>query len=224
MSALLAGGIGSPDVATLVFSLAAAILYLAAAGQPPSIRKTGIAALPVALLAILLVLDRGYVVLIGALLFAAFAEMLLAQERLNAYLAGLGALLAVRVIYAVIFGLSALPVVVLNRERWRGIAVALVAIAVVWTVRRIWRHAGMLRWPAVIYALVVMAMCAAAAALPPPWVLAGAVLLAASDIGVAFGRFLLPADRQMPVQAVRLTWLARYCGQALIAFAALRLI
>ena len=74
VSTLLAGGIEAPGVATLVFSAAAALLALASAGQPASVRKTGIAAMAMALLAILVVLRNGHALLTGVLLLAASAK------------------------------------------------------------------------------------------------------------------------------------------------------
>lgn len=223
MSDLLAGGVEAPGVATLVFSAAAALLALASADRPPSIRKTGVVALTMALLAVLVVLRNGHVLLVAALLIAAFGETLLVQDRLSAYLAGLGVQLALRAIYCVLFSFAGQPQLFGNQP-WRAAAVVATAAAAVWLVNRIRPYAGALRWPAAIYALFTVMMCATAAAVPPPWVLLGAALLTASDAATAYGRFLSATDEEMSLPTIRLSFLARYLGQAVIVLAGLALI
>ena len=223
MSAFLAGGVEAPDLATLIFSAAAALLALASAGGPASIRKTGIVALSMALLSILVVLRDGPLLLAGVLLLAAFGEMLLVQDRLSAYLSGLGVQLAVRAAYGTLFFSVSRPRLFVS-EPWRGAVVVLVTLGAIWLLRRIWLHAGPLRWPALIYAFFVLAMCAAAAAVRPPSLLLGALFLAASDVELALDRFLRPRNENTPLSTVRLTFLARYLGQALLVLAGLGLI
>ncbi len=223
MTALLAGGLQTPGVATLVFSAVAALLALASAGRPPSIRKTGVSALAMALLGILVVLLDGHVLLAAALLLAAFGEALAVQDRLSAYLASLGVQLAVRAVYCVLFAFASQPAL-LGSAPWRSVAAVAVAAGAAWLLRRIWPFAGPLRWPALIYALASLAMCLTAATVAPPAVLAGAVLLSASDAGTAVDRFLRPRDRETPLSTLRLTFLARYLGQALVVLAGLGLI
>lgn len=223
MSTLLAGGIQAPGVATLIFSVAAALLALASAGRPASIRKTGVVALAVALLAILVVLRNGHALLAGVLLLAAFGETLLVQDRLAAYLSGLGIQLAVRVVYGALFFLGSRPQLFASQP-WRAAIIVAIIVGAAWLLRRIWPYTGPLRWPALIYALIVLAMCAAGASVRSPWVLSGALLLAASDVGTAVDRFLRPSDEKMYLSTTRLTFLARYMGQALIALAGLGLI
>lgn len=223
MSALLAQGIQAPGLATLVFSAAAALMALASADRPPSIRKTGACAMAMALLGILVVLEDGYALLAAVLLLAAFGEALAVQDRLSAYLAGLGVQLAVRAAYCVLFALASHPELLATRP-WRAAAVAVLAAGAAWLLRRVWPFAGPLRWPAAIYAFFTATMCATSATVEPGWVLAGAVLLAASDAGVAFDRFLRRRDRETPVSTIRLTFLARYLGQLLVVLAGLSLI
>lgn len=223
MNTFMNGGLQSPAVATLLFSAIAALLAILVAGQPVSARKTGAVALPLALLAILVVIEKGYVLLGGALLVSSFGEMLLVQDRLSAYVTGLGVMLAARVVYVVLFALGSHPAILVG-EAWRGVVVALIIIAGIWFVRRIFYHAGPLRWPAVIFGFCDMLMCAAAAALHPISILAGVVVLVAADVETAFDRFLRPSDKETPVAGVRLTWFGRYLGQGLIVLTALRVI
>ncbi len=221
MSALLSGGIQAPVVATLVFSVASALLAVAAAGQPASIRKTGVSAMATALLAVLVVLRNGHPLLEGALLLAAVGEMLLVQDRLPAYLAALGVQLAVRVVYGTLFLLASQPQLLAG---WRSAVAVGVAAGASWLLVLVVPRAGPLRWPALIHGLLVVAMCALAAAVRPPWVLLGALLLAASDAAMAADRFLRSRSKETPLSTIRLTFVARYLGQALIVLAGLALI
>jgi len=223
MNPSLSGGLQSPIVATLVFSAVAALLALLMGASPASVRKTGIVALPIALLAALVLVVEGYVLLGGTMLVAAVAEMLLVQDRLAAYVTGLGVMLAVRVAYAVLFSLGTHSGL-LTAEIWRGAAVVAIALAGAAFVWRVFPYAGPLRWPAVIFGIVDVVLCVAAAGLHPPFVFLGVVIVAAADVGTAAERFLWPSDRETPAAVVRLTWLGRYVGQALIALTALRII
>jgi uncharacterized membrane protein YhhN len=223
MNELLAGGIQSPPFATLIFSVAAALLCLATEGYPPSIRKTGVRILPAALLAILVILYDGPTLLIVALLFAAAGDALMVQGHVRAFVSGLGAFLASRVTLAVMFVLAASPVHA-QAEPWRIVVVAVLMLAVGLTVPRLWPYSGPLKWPLVVYSIALVIMAAAASLVPPALILAGIVLIVVSDLMMGTERFLLPTDRKSPLWISRMTWLARYAGLAVIAFVALGLI
>lgn len=223
MNELLAGGIQSPPFATLIFSVAAALLCLATEGYPPSIRKTGVRFLPVALLAVLVVLYDGPILLVLALFFAAIGDVLLVQGQVRAFITGLGAFLAARVTLSVMFILFGSPLNA-QAEPWRVVVVAVLMLATGLTVPRLWPYSGPLKWPIIVYAVVLVVMAAAASLVPPALVLAGIVLIVISDLMMGSERFLLPTDRKSPLWISRMTWLARYLGQAVIAFVTLGLV
>jgi uncharacterized membrane protein YhhN len=222
MTAVFAGGMQSPLTGTLIFSVVALLLGLVSIGNPVSLRRTVVMALPMLLLAVLVALGEGHEALILAAVLAAAGEALLVQERASAFVAGLGLFLAVRVIYAVLFILAA-DAALFAAGPWRILAAAIAVVVVAAALGRIWKHTGPLKWSAALYMLLLAIMCVAAAAIRPPVVFAGAAVLAISDIALAAERFLVPTDKDAPLAARRLTWLGRYVGQALIIFAAVGL-
>lgn len=222
MNELINGGIQSPPFATLIFSAAAALLCLVTEGNPPSVRKTGVRILPVALLAILVILYDGPVLLVAALLFAALGDALLVQGHVRSFIGGLGAFLAARVVLTVMFVFAGSPLHA-QAQPWRVVIAAMLLLAIGLTVPRLWPYAGPLKWPLALYALVLVLMSVAACLVPPALMLSGVVLIVISDLSMGSERFLLPTDRRTPIWAARTTWLARYAGQAIVTFVVLGL-
>lgn len=223
MSGIMAGGLESPPLATLVFSLAAALLSFLVDGAEPSMRKTGIRILPVALLAVLVLLFDKPVPLAIAFLLGAMGDALLVQGHVRAFIGGLGAFLGERAILAVLFFLSDQPLLA-RADPWRIVVLAAVVIAIGLVTPRALPYAGPLRWPFAVYALVVVGFAGTAALVPPPLVLVGVILMIYSDLSLACERFLRPTKERTPSWISRTTWLARYAGQAVIAFVAIGLL
>ncbi|TPW27308.1 lysoplasmalogenase family protein [Pararhizobium mangrovi] len=222
MSTLLAGGLTSPVLATFVFMLATLCLALVALGGPTSARKTGIVVLPYALLAIMIVLADGPSVLLVALAFSGLGEMLLVQQQVTASLLALGAFLAARVVYAVVFTVAGTPGMLL--EGWRLATAIVLALATVLVFVRICRRRTALNIPEAIYGLVLVAMVATAGMVTPPTVMGGALILAAADLSHALHRYFVKRDSSVGLAQTRVIWLARFAGQVVIVFVALGLI
>lgn len=222
MSEIVAGGLESPPLATLVFSVAAAFLSLVIDGSEPSMRKTGIRILPVALLAILTVLYDKPIPLAIALLLGAVGDALLVQGHVRAFIGGLGAFLGERAILAVLFLLADQPLLA-RADPWRIVMLAAIVVAIGLVTPRAWPYTGPLKWPFAVYALVLVFFAGTAALVPPPLVLVGVILMIYSDMSLACERFLRPTEEKTPAWISRTTWLARYAGQAVIAFVAVGL-
>lgn len=223
MSALLADGIDSPVFATLAFSVIAAVLTLASLGRPASLARSLVPGLPVLFLAALAWLGQAHLALVAVLVVSALGEPLIDREAPARYLAGLGLFLAARVLYAVLFVLAADPAL-LASGIWRAGLIVVAAVGLGVAAKRLWARSGPLRWPMVIYGLLVLAMVAAAAMVRPAGIGIAALLLAGSDIGMAVNRFLTPTDAEPPAGRMRIVWLLRYVSQALIVFVALHLL
>lgn len=223
MSALIAGGLQSPAFATALFSLVAAVVTLGGIGRLTSWRIMLVRALPVLLLAVLASIGQAHVALVAVLVVSAAGEPLIDQEAPSLYLSGFGLFLATRVLLTALFVLAAVPAL-LTEEYWRLAIVVIAVLSIGFAVRRLWHFFGALRWPSVIFAVLDLAMIAAAAMVPPGWIVVAAVILAGADVGLAVNRFLTPTDAPVPINAARLVWLARYLAQALIVAVALQVI
>jgi uncharacterized membrane protein YhhN len=140
----------------------------------------------------------------------------------RAFIGGLGAFLAARVTLAVMFFVAGSPFNA-QAQPWRVVIVAVLVLAIGLTVPRLWPYSGPLKWPLAVYAIVLVLMSVAACLVPPALVLAGVVLVVIADLSLGSERFLLPSDRQTPLWVARMTWLARYVGQAIITFVLLGL-
>lgn len=128
---------------------------------------------------------------LGGLVLGWFGDALLLSRRSTVFMAGLGAFLLAHIAYAAAF---------LSGPWSRPAAAAAVAAAFVfgWVVLR-WLHPHIpasFKGPVLAYVLVILAMCVSAAGYSHAtgrwYVLAGAVLFAASDISVARDRFVQP--------------------------------
>jgi uncharacterized membrane protein YhhN len=130
--------------------------------------------------------------ILGALLLSWLGDALLLSDRAAAFLAGLAAFLLAHVLFAAAFiaGGTSLEAAAL--------AGAVSALVGAFVLRWLWPHVPPdFRLPVLAYVLTILAMCVAAAAHASHagrwWVLAGALLFAASDIAVARERFVKPA-------------------------------
>lgn len=211
------GGIDSLANGTLILSAAAALLYLAAQDRRPSPRRTVVKTASTALLALLAWIMGGPLLLVAALALSAAGDAFLAQEGERPFLLGLASFLAAHILYVPLFLSVGGGMDILAWQPWR-IAIALAAVVgAVVLMRRLLPAAGpRMRLPVAIYAAAILAMTLAAATVPSPIILIGALLFVLSDSLLAIGRFLLAADdprRPMNGMAV---WIFYYLAQAAI--------
>lgn len=201
------GGLAADGNALLLFSAAAAFLYLLMIHRAPSMKRTLAKAAATGLLAALAHRAGGPDLLVAALMFSAAGDAALAQDGDRAFVTGLGAFLLAHLAYAALF--------------WSGTAgfttpeTAAAAAIVLFGLgfgAMLVRHAGTLAVPVAVYVLAIMAMGVTAAGVGGA-VLAGAALFIASDALIGTQRFLLPSDHraQRAISAAiwTLYWLAQ---------------
>lgn len=211
------GGMDSFANGTLILSVVAALFYLAVQDRAPSLRRTVVKTAATALLALLAWSEGGPALLVAALALSAAGDAFLAQDGERPFLLGLASFLAAHLAYVPLFVSAGGGTDILAWQPWRiGLAVAALLGAFL-LVRRLLPAAGpRMRLPVIAYAAAILAMMVAAATVPSPIVVIGAVLFVLSDSLLAAGRFLLPAGspRQRPVGIA--VWVLYYLAQAAI--------
>ncbi|MCV0394489.1 MAG: lysoplasmalogenase [Rhizobiaceae bacterium] len=215
------GGIEGTANATLLFSVAAAVIYLAMLRRPPSWRRTLAKTGSILLLAWLAYAEAGPPLLVAALVLSAAGDACLAQEGEKPFLAGLGAFLAAHLAYAALFW-SAGDVARFGAEPWR-ILLALAMIGFSAAMFRLLRpllRADM-QAPVAAYMVAILAMGVAAASLPAPLVILGAVAFMASDAILAVERFMLPSASPHRAWTGAGVWILYWIAQALITLGVL---
>ena len=212
------GGIDSLANGTLVLSAAAALLYLPVQGREPSLRRTVVKTAATALLAVLAWMVGGPLLLVAALALSAAGDAFLAQDGETPFLAGLASFLAAHLAYVALFVSVGSGVAILTAQPWRLALALLAAVGAVVLLRRLLPAAGpAMRLPVAVYAAAILAMLWAAATVPAPVILAGAVLFVVSDSLLAIGRFLLPPDSPRQRATGAAVWILYYLAQAAIA-------
>ncbi|MER8500749.1 lysoplasmalogenase family protein [Mesorhizobium sp. M1142] len=209
------GGIDANANATLVFSLAAAVIYAFSLGMPPRLSRSAARTLAVAMLAVLVVQQGGPWLLVAALGVSAVA--LLSRDGEKAFLGGATSFLAAHVLYVVLFLRAGGGLGLLLAEPWRAaivLAMAVLVLAMVFALRR--RVGPALRLPIGVHAAALLAMGIAALTLNSVGVVGGIVLLILSDGLHAAEKFLLPAISPHRIWVRHAAWALYYVGQLAI--------
>ncbi len=208
------GGIDANANATLVFSLAAAVIYAFALGMPPRLARSAAKMLAVAMLAVLALLQGGPLLLVAALALSAIGDAFLSRDGEKAFLGGLASFLAAHVVFVALFVRSGSGIGLLAAEPWRGaIALAMALFALVMLVA-LWPRVGPeLRVPVSVYIVAILAMGVSALTLNNLWVIGGAILFMASDGLLAAEKFLAPAISPHRVWMRYAVWVLYYAAQ-----------
>mgnify|MGYP002621495771 CR=1 FL=1 len=211
------GGIDSLPNGTLILSAIAALLYLAAQGNEPSLRRTVVKTASTGLLALLAWIEGGPVLLVVALALSAAGDAFLAQDGERPFLFGLASFLAAHIAYAPLFLSIGGGADILVWQPWRlGLAIAAIVGAAL-LMRRLLPAAGpRMRLPVAVYAAAILAMTLAAATVPSPLIVLGAILFVLSDSLLATGRFLLAPGAPRQRHAGMAVWILYYLAQAAI--------
>lgn len=188
-----AGGIEATANATLLFSLAAAVVYGLILNTRETLLRSAVKTLGVALLAGLAFVQGGPILLVAALALSAAGDAFLSRAGDKAFLGGLASFLAAHLVYIALFWLASAGWELLT-EAWRAIlAITMAAFAAAMLVM-LWRRvAPDLRLPIVAYAAAILGMGVSALTLDNAWIIAGAVLFMASDGLLAAKKFLVAA-------------------------------
>lgn len=194
---------------------ALAVLYLLRVEAPASQARTLLKAGSVAALALIAVVEGGYVALILALLACALGDALLARETPDGLMAGMGAFALGHVLYVVAFanqggGIAAEPVRILFQ-------LAIVGGAV-FVGRWLWPALGDMRWPVTAYMVLITFMTFLALGLPASlWPATfGALLFFLSDALLSGLLFKLAPDDPARRWSARAVWILYWLGQATI--------
>lgn len=208
------GGIEANANATLIFSLAAAVIYAFALGMPPRLARSAAKTLAVALLAVLALLQGGPLLLVVALALSAIGDAFLSRDGEKAFLGGLASFLAAHVVFVALFVRSGSGIGLLGAEPWRAaIALAMALFALVMLVA-LWRRVGPeLRMPVSVYIVAILAMGVSALTMNNIWVIGGAILFMASDGLLAAEKFLAPAISPHRVWMRYAVWVLYYAAQ-----------
>jgi uncharacterized membrane protein YhhN len=210
------GGIEATANATLLFSLAAAVVYELILNTRETLLRSAVKTLAVALLAALAAVQGGPLLLVAALALSALGDAFLSRDNDKAFLGGLASFLAAHLAYIALFFLSGAGGELLWQP-WRTVmALAMAAFAVAMLIM-LWRRvAPDLRLPVAAYAAAILGMGVSALTLDNVWIIVGAVLFMASDGLLAAEKFLvaaISAHRDWMRYAV---WALYYAAQLMI--------
>jgi uncharacterized membrane protein YhhN len=208
------GGIDANANATLVFSLVAAVIYAFTLGMQPTLARSAVKTLAVAMLAVLVLLQGGPLLLVTALALSAIGDAFLSRDGEKAFLGGLASFLAAHVAYVALFLRSGGGTGMLGAEAWRGaIALAMAVFAII-MLAALWRRVGPgLRVPVSVYVVAILAMGMSALTTSSFWVIAGAVLFMASDGLLAAEKFLVSAISPHRLWMRYAVWALYYAAQ-----------
>jgi uncharacterized membrane protein YhhN len=210
------GGLQGTANGTLLFATLLAAAYLFYGQRRTSPLKVAAKTLSVALLALLSWMEGGPWLLTLGLALCAAGDFFLAIEERNErfFAAGLVSFLAGHIAYIALFvalaGTAGFP-------RFAAIAIGGVLAAVsVAMAMRLWRAAGPLRIPVMIYIVAIFAMGLSALATGLAWVIAGAASFMASDTALAAERFLMKPDTPLRQLAAPFVWVSYFTAQVMI--------
>ncbi|MDX8467334.1 lysoplasmalogenase [Mesorhizobium sp. VK23B] len=211
------GGIEANPNATLLFSIAAAAIYVLALELSPRLARSAAKTLAVGLLAALAVMQGGPLLLVAALALSAAGDAFLSGDGEKAFLGGLVSFLAAHIAYVALFLEAGGGIGLLTGESWRGVIALALAVFVIVMLAALWRRVGPpLRIPIAVYVAAILAMGISALTTFHPWVVIGAVLFIASDGLLAAERFLLAAISPHRVWMRYAVWVLYYAAQLAI--------
>ncbi|MGX9180887.1 lysoplasmalogenase [Mesorhizobium sp. BHbdii] len=208
------GGIEANANATLLFSLVAAVIYAFIIDMPPTLARSAVKTLAVAMLAVLASLQGGPWLLVAALGLSAVGDAFLSRDDEKAFLGGLASFLVAHGLYIALFLRSGGGIGLLSAEPWRAsiaLAMAVFALAMLFA---LWRRVGpALRLPVSVYIAAILAMAISSLTLSNIWVVGGAVLFMASDGLLASEKFLLTAVSPHRALVRYAVWMLYYAAQ-----------
>lgn len=211
------GGIEATANAALLLSVAAAILTLFQVEWPPSLRRSAVKTLAVTLLAMISFVERGPLLLTGALILSAAGDAFLSRSGERAFLGGLTSFLAAHILYVLLFASSGGGAGLLFSDLWRpALAIAMALAGAAMAAILLPRVEQRLRLPIAVYVTAIFAMGLAALTTHSPAVIAGAILFMVSDGILATERFLTapPSPLRLPMRYA--VWITYYAAQMLI--------
>lgn len=215
---LFPGGIEGTSNGTLILSVAAAVIYAIIVNTRPTLARSAVKTLAVALLAVLVVVENGPLLLFVALLLSAAGDAFLSRDGDRAFLGGLASFLCAHLAYIALFVSSGGGTGLLLAETWRtGVAVLVIAFAVAMIGLLLRRVKPAMRLPIFVYVLGIVAMGLAALTMNSPAIITGAILFMASDSLLASEKFLVSAISPLRGPMRVAVWVLYYAAQLMIA-------
>jgi uncharacterized membrane protein YhhN len=208
------GGIDANANATLVFSLAAAVIYAFTIDMAPRLSRSAAKALGAAMLAVLAFQQGGPLLLVAALALSAIGDAFLSRDGDKAMFAGLGSFFIAHLVYTALFLRSGDGIGLLGAEPWRGAIALAIAVFAITMLAALWRRvdAG-LRVPITVHVLAIVVIGVSALTTGSVWVIGGALLFIASDGLLATGKFLLAAISPQRAWIRFAAWVLYYAAQ-----------
>ena len=211
-----AGGIQETANATLIFSIAAAVVYGIILDTRPTLLQSGVRTLAVGLLGVLAALQGGSPLLVAALALCAAGDALLSREDDKPFLLGLASFLAAHLLYVALFGWSGGGAALLLQP-WRAALTVVIAVAALAMLALLWPRVGpALRVPIVVYIAANAAMAVSALTMGNFMIVAGAVLFVASTCLLGSERFLIAGISRHRDWMRHAVWALYYAAQLLI--------
>ncbi len=204
-----AGGIEATANATLLFSLAAAVVFVCAPDGPPRLSRSAARAGSVGLLALLAFLQGGPFLLVAALVLSAAGDAFWSREGERALLGGLAAFFAAHIAYVVLFLRMGDGAAGFLAEPWRsGLALAMTVLVLATLRFSRWRVSKAWRLPLAARIMAILAAGLAALTTHALALIGGGVLFVVSEalLALARGRGL----------ARRAAWIFYYAAQVII--------
>ncbi len=210
------GGMEATANATLLFSLAAAIVYGLILNTRETLLRSAVKTLAVALLAALAFIQGGPILLVAALALSAAGDAFLSRDGDKAFLGGLASFLAAHLAYIALFWLSGAGSERLF-EPWRAVPALAMAVFAVSMLVMLWRRVATdLCLPVAAYAAAILGMGVSALTLDNVWIVVGAVLFMASDGLLAAEKFLAAAISPHREWMRHAVWALYYAAQLAI--------
>jgi uncharacterized membrane protein YhhN len=200
----------------LLIALAFGLAYTALCARPPSLFRTLIKVMSMALLALWAFLAEAPHWLAAGLGFSAVGDAFLAQKGERWLIPGMAAFFLAHAAYCVLFW---------QRGAGENVALSyaytapfLLGLLTLYCLRYLTPHLGRMRVPVYGYALVILAMGVMAMRLLPEgrMVAAGALMFMASDVILARELFVMKAGEGRWAPSISV-WLLYFFGQVLIA-------
>ena len=212
------GGLEDASNGALLLSVGAAILYLFAVDAEPSLRRTAIKTLSIALLAVLAFQQGGPWLLVLTLAISAVGDACLSREGDRAFLGGVGSFFAVHIAYAALF-LS-------HGHGWFTPIASDALLAVIAFFMTVTTAATLnillrkvpraLRLPVLAYGAAILLMGLASLTTGHFGIVVGAILFMASNTILAFVRFVASSLGEGRWMARHAAWALYYAAQLLI--------
>lgn len=213
------GGIDSSPNATLLFSVAAAVIYGLILDAHPTLARSAAKTIAVGMLAVLAFILGGPWLLVAALALSAIGDAFLSRDGEPAFLGGLVSFLAAHLVFIALFLRSGSGLAVLMEEPWRAAVAAAMAVFAIVMLAALWRRVGpTLRIPVTVYVAAILGMGVAALTTSAWLVIGGAILFMASDGLLAAEKFLMAAISPRRAAIRYAVWALYYVAQVAITF------